>query len=166
MAVDGWHEDSVAINICWRTNKHDSTVSRRNGNSRTYGKPDLFLTVTCNPKWPEITNELHPHQTAADRLDLVASVFKSKLSALIKEITKKEIFGKVIGYVRVIEFQKRGLPHSHMLIILNQDAKPKTIEDFDALVSAEIRQNQTIRELIAKHMMYGPCEWRIQIALA
>ena len=64
---------------------------------RRYGKPDLFLTVTCNPKWPEITNELHPHQTAADRPDLVARVFKLKLSALIKEITKKEIFGKVIA---------------------------------------------------------------------
>ena len=34
---------------------------------------------------------------------------------------------------------------------------PKAIEYIDALVSAEIPQNQTIRELIAKHMMHGPC---------
>src|SRR6266487_3678885 len=28
---------------------------------RTYGKPDLFITITCNPNWPEIkdTNKLH-----------------------------------------------------------------------------------------------------------
>ena len=57
---------------------------------RRYGKPDLFLTVTCNAKWPDITNELHPHQTAADRPDLVARIFKIKLSALIKEIPKKK----------------------------------------------------------------------------
>ena len=25
------------------------------GLTRTYGKPSLFITVTCNPKWPEIT---------------------------------------------------------------------------------------------------------------
>ncbi|XP_045084652.2 uncharacterized protein [Aegilops tauschii subsp. strangulata] len=28
----------------------------------TYGKPDIFLTMTCNPKWEEITNELLPAQ--------------------------------------------------------------------------------------------------------
>ena len=26
--------------------------------AREYGKPDIFLTFTCNPKWPEIDNEL------------------------------------------------------------------------------------------------------------
>lgn len=26
--------------------------------AREYGKPDIFLTFTCNPKWPEIENEL------------------------------------------------------------------------------------------------------------
>jgi hypothetical protein len=23
---------------------------------RVFGKPDLFITITCNPKWPEIQN--------------------------------------------------------------------------------------------------------------
>ena len=26
------------------------------------GKPDIFLTFTCNPKWPEIVNNLYPGQ--------------------------------------------------------------------------------------------------------
>ena len=38
------------------------------------GKPDLFLTFTCNPKWREITDNLLPGQTAADRPDLVECV--------------------------------------------------------------------------------------------
>jgi len=29
---------------------------------REFGKPDLFVTVTCNPNWAEITNELLPNQ--------------------------------------------------------------------------------------------------------
>ena len=37
-----------------------------------FGKPDLFITFTCNPKWPEITKELLPHQIAANRPDLTA----------------------------------------------------------------------------------------------
>jgi len=28
-----------------------------------FGKSDIFLTMTCNPKWDEITHELCPRQT-------------------------------------------------------------------------------------------------------
>ena len=31
------------------------------------GKSDVFLTFTCNPKWPEITENLLPGQTTDDR---------------------------------------------------------------------------------------------------
>ena len=30
---------------------------------RRFGKPDIFLSMTCNPKWDEITHELYPRQT-------------------------------------------------------------------------------------------------------
>jgi hypothetical protein len=42
---------------------------------RHYGFPDLFVTFTCNPNWPEIVRELKPGQTASDRPDLVSRVF-------------------------------------------------------------------------------------------
>ena len=45
---------------------------------REYHKPDFFITMTCNPKWPEILNGLKEGQTAQDRPDLVARVFKQK----------------------------------------------------------------------------------------
>jgi len=35
-----------------------------------YGKPNFFLTVTCNPHWEEIIRELEPGQTAQDRPDI------------------------------------------------------------------------------------------------
>jgi hypothetical protein len=34
---------------------------------RKFGKPDLFVTFTCNPKWKEITDALFPGQIAKDR---------------------------------------------------------------------------------------------------
>ncbi|XP_074293299.1 uncharacterized protein LOC141620283 [Silene latifolia] len=37
-----------------------------------YGKPDLFITVTCNPNWPEIKSEPAPEEQAQNRPDLVA----------------------------------------------------------------------------------------------
>ena len=34
---------------------------------RKYGKPDLFITFTCNPLWEEITSALLLDQKASDR---------------------------------------------------------------------------------------------------
>jgi hypothetical protein len=31
---------------------------------RKFGKPDIFLTMTCNPNWDEIRRELLPGQTS------------------------------------------------------------------------------------------------------
>ena len=84
-----------------------------------FGKPDLFLTMTCNPSWEEIIKELEPGQLPQDRPDLVARVFKAKLEDLKDLIFKKNFFGEVAAHVHVIEFQKRGLPHAHFLIILS-----------------------------------------------
>jgi hypothetical protein len=44
-----------------------------------FGKPDLFITLTYNSKWPEVTRELLLYQTAADRPDLTARVSHMKL---------------------------------------------------------------------------------------
>ena len=56
--------------------------------------PDIFLTMTGNPKWPEITSALLPHQTAVERPDLVARVFELKRKALMKERKKQSIWSK------------------------------------------------------------------------
>ncbi|SCZ96944.1 BZ3500_MvSof-1268-A1-R1_Chr4-2g06879 [Microbotryum saponariae] len=44
-----------------------------------YGKPSLFITVTCNPEWPEIKAALGPSDQAPD---LIARVFEAKLNRL------------------------------------------------------------------------------------
>jgi len=42
------------------------------------GKPDYFITMTCNPNWPEIKDSLLPvpGQAPADRPDLLSPDFK------------------------------------------------------------------------------------------
>jgi len=84
--------------------------------AQTKGKPCLFMTFTYNTQWPEITENSLPHQQARDRHDLVARVFKCKLKKLKDLITKSNIFGEVVAWVYSIEWQKRGLPHAHILI--------------------------------------------------
>ena len=38
----------------------------------TCGKPDLFITITCNPLWSEIADNLLQRQIWGDRPDLVS----------------------------------------------------------------------------------------------
>lgn len=76
--------------------------------------------MTCSPAWREITENLKEYtdakgnrkrQTASDRPDLLVRVFDLKRKALLEDITKRHVFGRVRSFVYVIEFQKRGLPH-------------------------------------------------------
>ena len=53
------------------------------------GKPDLFITFTCNPRWIEIQQELLSEQTANDRPDICCRVFRLKLKELLNDLYKK-----------------------------------------------------------------------------
>ena len=81
-----------------------------------YGRPDLFVTLTCNLAGPAIMNELMQGQSAIDRHDLVARVFRLKVKKLMSVITNGGIFGEVLCYIYSIEWQKRGLPHGRILL--------------------------------------------------
>ncbi|XP_023748017.1 uncharacterized protein LOC111896240 [Lactuca sativa] len=102
------------------------------------GRPDIFLTMTYNPKWKEIDDELLPGQSAQDRPDLVARVFHAKLEDLKVQLFQRHIIGVVGSYVYVIEFQKCGLPHAHFLLIMTHGYKMNNPGDYDKLVCAEI----------------------------
>jgi hypothetical protein len=95
---------------------------------RKFGKPNFFVTFTCNPKWKEITYAFLPRQTTKDRPELITRVFNLKLDALLKDI-KDVVLGNVIAKIWVIEFQKKGLPHVHILLILDETSKLCTAED-------------------------------------
>jgi len=44
-----------------------------------FGKPEFFVTMTCNPYWDEIVQQLLPGQMPQDRPDIVARVYRAKL---------------------------------------------------------------------------------------
>ncbi|GBO06639.1 hypothetical protein AVEN_148021-1 [Araneus ventricosus] len=47
---------------------------------RKFGRPDLFVTFTCNPSWPEILNAMQGRERPENRPDIVVRVFNMKLS--------------------------------------------------------------------------------------
>ncbi|GBP83330.1 hypothetical protein EVAR_54347_1 [Eumeta japonica] len=56
-----------------------------------------------------------------------------------------------------VEWQKRGLPHAHILIWLVEKIRPNEV---DAVISAEIPNVQVdpgLHEVVIKNMIHGPC---------
>ncbi|RZB46440.1 hypothetical protein D0Y65_050465 [Glycine soja] len=62
--------------------------------------------------------------------------------------------------MHTIEFQKRGLPHVHLLLFLHPDNKYSSSDDIDHIISAEIPSHENDLELytlVQNHMVHGPC---------
>ncbi|XP_074368364.1 uncharacterized protein LOC141708569 [Apium graveolens] len=101
-----------------------------------------------------------PGSDVCNAPDVVSRVFKLKLEQLMDLIKKKNYFGKCIGIMHVKEFQKRGLPHCHMLIWLHPYDKPKNTDQIDSLVSAEIPdkdRDPVGYAAVKNYMIHGPC---------
>ncbi|XP_074271508.1 uncharacterized protein LOC141595439 [Silene latifolia] len=79
--------------------------------------------------------------------------------ALKKTIVEGKIFEEVAAFVYVVEFQKRGLPHAHILLIMKCGSKMNCTDDFDKFFCAEIPPvtNESLRTVVLKHMMHIPC---------
>ncbi|KAF1868073.1 hypothetical protein Lal_00034015 [Lupinus albus] len=125
------------------------------------GFPDLFLTMTCNPNWPEIVRilklmGLKPH----DRPDIILRVFKMKFEELLHDLKKIHVLGKILAYMYTIEFQKRGLPHAHLLIFLHPSYKYPTPDDIDRIICVENpnqSDNPKLHNFFKSRTIHGPC---------
>ena len=126
-------------------------------------KTRLLHYLYLQPRWKEITDELLEHQNPEDQPDIVSQVFKLKLHTLLQDLYygHAPVLGKMIALIYLIEWQKRGPPHAHILAISDPESKPRTPEDYDAIVCAEIPDEQQFPELhsiVAKLMMHSPCD--------
>jgi hypothetical protein len=144
----------------WYLQQYQDAMAR----VRTFGKPSLFITMTCNPKWPEFKASMPDWQqrisNPMERPDLVARVFELKVKELIKLLIKDEIFGKVVSYTYTMEWQKRLLPHVHLLLILDSSDAIRDTDGIDGTVCAEIPDPEVHPELhsiVKSSMIHTPC---------
>ncbi|XP_044005460.1 uncharacterized protein LOC122850368 [Aphidius gifuensis] len=77
-----------------------------------FGKPDLFVTMTCNPNWREIQENLLPGQTASDRPDIVSRVFNIKKDELITTIVKNKLF-EIVSSIKSVKYLYKYIYKGH-----------------------------------------------------
>jgi hypothetical protein len=75
---------------------------------------------------------------------------------------KTNIIHKLSLYIVLytVEFQKRGLPHGHIIFWVSTDTSEPTPELIDSFISAEIPDlvvDPHGYALVSKHMVHGPC---------
>ncbi|KAJ0522340.1 putative DNA helicase [Helianthus annuus] len=129
---------------------------------RVYGNPQYFITFTCNVRWPEIKRALNRVHcaNAHDRPDLIARVFRLKVESLTKFLRSKKPFGEVAADLYTIEFQKRGLPHCHILLWVTAPHKIRDALDVDQHITAELPDRSTepmLYRIVTDSMLHGPC---------
>ncbi|GJS68023.1 DNA helicase [Tanacetum coccineum] len=129
---------------------------------RVHGNPSFFITFTCNVKWPEITEYMaeYPQLTTTDRADIVDRVFEMKIHQFIHYLRDAQPFGKTVAVLYTVEFQKRGLPHCHTLLWIDESVRVRRDEDIDIYISAELPSKETDPEchrIVSELMMHRPC---------
>ncbi|XP_012837527.1 PREDICTED: uncharacterized protein LOC105958070, partial [Erythranthe guttata] len=99
------------------------------------GFPTLFITIACNPQWPEIQRVFKDtNLRSEDRPDILCRVFKMQLDSMMTEIKKGRMFGRI-----------------------RASQEPRRI---DRIICAEIPDKENDRkmyQLVEKYMIHGPC---------
>ncbi|CEF61555.1 Helitron helicase-like domain-containing protein [Strongyloides ratti] len=124
---------------------------------RHFGKPHLFITFTCNPKWPEIINSLPEGFKSTGRPDIVIRVFSLKLMELITML-RHGLFGEEEYLFYSVEVQKRGLPHAHILLRIKEFEK--NTSTIDKIIYAEIsdsKHDKALYDIAVKNMLHQNC---------
>ena len=118
-----------------------------------YGPPTFFVTFTCNGDWPEIRSCLRPGQTYTDIPVVVCRVFKQKLSRLMSVFrTMFPSAGRILYSIQHVEFQKRSLPHAHILLKYSNDCNLP--DDIDRVISAHIPDAADDAEIVRRFMIH------------
>jgi hypothetical protein len=90
-------------------------------------------------------------------------VFNLKLKALQTEIFGSQgVFGPSVAHAWVIEYQKRGMPHAHILLWLKPGYHFDTPDMVDEVISAEIPSThgpfgKELYKTVTTCLMHKPC---------
>ncbi len=129
----------------------DSVTILRKKKANSY----FFITITSNPKDELYSDFLETNQSIYDRPDIAARVFKIRINQLKHLLKNKEVLGKMCFICSAIEEQQRGSLHAH--ILFGSALEIYSSSDVDKVLSCQIPENETLKALVKKFMIHGPC---------
>lgn len=85
-----------------------------------------------------------------------------KKKKLLEDLKRTQIFGTYRGLVYTVEYQKRGLPHIHLLLFLPQKEQFCNAAKVDEIISAEFSLPEDdpdgiLMDVVASVMVHGLC---------
>ena len=87
-------------------------------NTIKFGNVDLFVTVTGHEEAREVLR-LKEGRKTKEMIAETNRIFNIKLKNILHDIVIKQVFGRVVGQVYVIEYQKRGITFKHHFPLFN-----------------------------------------------
>ncbi len=124
---------------------------------RHFGKPELFITFTCNPNWPAIKSVLKEGQTSSDRQDVVNRVFHLTLKEFFADLFTHDLLGHIKAHCWTLEEQKRSLKHVHLLTILQQHITPEWVDKVVWAIIPDESKMPRLHKIVTTCMLHGPC---------
>jgi hypothetical protein len=121
--------------------------------ARQLAKPSLFLTMTTNPNWPEIQSQLLAGQHFTDIPAVVCRAFHGRLCGLKAFIREK--FGGLLYEICVTEFQKRGLPHAHLVVKLQHELPLAQLDGFICAELPDPEEDPTLHTAVCRFHMHS-----------
>ncbi|XP_074300820.1 uncharacterized protein LOC141632144 [Silene latifolia] len=118
-----------------------------------FGYPDLFITFTCNPKWPEIIRFVTKRGLRSEDCPyILCRVLKIKLDELIRDLKNIDTF--------LEKLEQCGLQHAHIPLFLHREYKFPEAADVDKIISAKIPdpiKEPILHGVVCEYMLHGPC---------
>ena len=119
--------------------KFDSYRTNRRPFVRRSGPMGLYSLIVCS-------NGLKFGRFV--RCPSLVRVFRMKVQRLLWDIRHGNCFGRFVANVWAIEYQKRGLPHVHILIFLHSEDRERLLipDNIDRIISISLTA-ETLRFL-------------------
>jgi hypothetical protein len=87
----------------------------------------------------------------------IGRAFRQKLKSLMDFMVKHDVVGSVRCWMYSVEWQKRGLPHAHILIRLYNKITSNEIDDVICAEIPDADVDKNLHEVVTKNMIHGPC---------